>query len=78
MSGTVAKKPLSPNILCRFGQNWPADACGVESGFVNHDSLTFRIGLSQGVLMGVFFGSLCGAPALSPQRRREGLACASY
>jgi hypothetical protein len=48
----VAKKPLMRNILRRFGENFPADACVQESGFVNHASLVFRISLSQGVFQG--------------------------
>jgi hypothetical protein len=36
MKRSVAKKPLSGNILRRFGIAAPGNACMGESGFVNH------------------------------------------
>jgi len=36
MKRHVAKKPLSGNILRRFGRNCLRRACTRESGFVNH------------------------------------------
>ena len=75
MNGTVAKKPLSGNILSRFGQIWPVGGCGWELGFVNHAPLTFRIGIVPRRFHGP---PLRRVTSLSPQRRRRGLACAFY
>jgi hypothetical protein len=58
MNDDMDKKPLSHNILGRFGGICPGDACIEESGFVNHIPLVFRISLFHGV----FTGRRCGVP----------------
>ena len=68
MNKSVAKKPLSGNILRRFGHLWLAVDCVEELGFVNHASLTFRIGLSQGV----FTGRHCGLHKFEPAAAKKG------
>jgi hypothetical protein len=73
LSDSVARKPLLGSILRGLIRISPLDACRLESGFVNHAVLRFRISLSQGV----WKGGLHGTPSLSLWRRRKGLACAS-
>jgi hypothetical protein len=54
----LEKKPIPCSILGRFVRMRPERMHALESGFVNHASLKFRLGLSQSV----FEGRRCGVP----------------
>jgi hypothetical protein len=54
----LEKKPIPCSILGRFVGKRPERTRALESGFVNHASLKFRLGLSQSV----FEGRRCGVP----------------
>jgi hypothetical protein len=56
MKQRVYEKQLTCNTLGRFGGFCPEDACALESCFVNHALLVFRISLSQGVSPGRLSG----------------------
>ena len=54
----LAKKAFPCNILGRFVGMPPECAHGMESAFVNHAPLKFRLGLSQSVFEGRRYGVL--------------------
>jgi hypothetical protein len=48
----LAKKAIPCNILRRFAEQSVERMHALESAFVNHASLKFRLGLSQSVFKG--------------------------